>query len=110
MKMIYLASRSTSSSSEIGLNSFLYHNIGLYYKQQLKIECVTQKDDNIVVCNKPYSSSELLSFWTLSIVRYSKEHYKTPRFKVQNPSNPECHTPSAEPFRIYLFQLLKCFV
>jgi hypothetical protein len=23
-------------------------------------------------------------------------------YKVQNPSNPKCHTPSLEPFRIYL--------
>jgi hypothetical protein len=104
--------------------------------------------------------SELLGFWTLSIVRYCKEHLRTQRFgnricfrpqvrgwetptllgpleranlnhsphlrketdpvsetlcsleyrtvdKVQKPSNPECHTPSSEPFRICVENDLK---
>jgi hypothetical protein len=49
------------------------------------------------------SYSGLIGFWTLSIVRYSKEHNVLPTMdKVQKPSNPELYTPSSEPFRICL--------
>jgi hypothetical protein len=48
----------------------------------------------------------LMRFWTLSIVRYSKEHQITPleyrtMDKVQTPSNPKGYTTSSEPFKIY---------
>jgi hypothetical protein len=62
----------------------------------------------------------ITGFWTLSVVRYSKEHnvsetvtvFETLFFLVffripddgqsPKPTNPECHTPSSELFRIYL--------
>jgi hypothetical protein len=47
------------------------------------------------------NNSELMGSWTLSTIWYSSREYKTMN-KVQNPSNSECHTPSSEPFRIYM--------
>jgi hypothetical protein len=61
-------------------------------------------------------NSELIGFWTLSIVQYSKKlenkTFRKPDLfpssgqywtmdKVQKPINSECYTPSSEPIRIY---------
>jgi hypothetical protein len=45
--------------------------------------------------------SELLGFWTLSIIWCSRKYRMIG--KVQNPSNSECYTSSSEPFRIYAY-------
>jgi hypothetical protein len=46
--------------------------------------------------------SELIGFWTLSIVQYSKKLENTTFRKFPKPINSECYTPSSEPIRIYL--------
>jgi hypothetical protein len=101
---------------------------------------------SVVLCNKlvgwiisyddsyPHFQSGLLGFWTVSIVRYSKEHNVSgtgsvsvlgwgrallgpleranlnhwwTMDKVQKPSNPERCTPLSEPFRNHVFSVMK---